>query len=375
MDKNLKSVYVHVPFCAKKCRYCAFNSYADKFFLADSYFDAVSRQISALGGGKTDTVYIGGGTPSAVDKKYITAVLDEIYSHFDMQKNAEITVEVNPKSASYETISAYAEKNVNRISIGAQSFNQNELSAIGRIHTAKDVENAVKTAHLCGIDNVNIDIMYAIPHQTNKSLSETLKKAVSLDISHISLYGLAVEDGTPLANDVENGVFVPFSDDEYAYQYEYICDFLRANGFVHYEISNFARGENFLSRHNLKYWHGGEYYGIGAGAAGYINGERYTNEAKIEDYIASPFAKSDVEKIDKNGRMSEYMILNLRLLQSGIDEDEFREKFGIDMYSVFGKKLDFHLNTTKMLEKKGKKIVLSKKAYYVCNAVMCDFLL
>ena len=217
--------------------------------------------------------------------------------------------------------------------------------------------------------------MYAIPHQTNKSLSETLKKAVSLDISHISLYGLAVEDGTPLANDVENGVFVPFSDDEYAYQYEYICDFLRANGFVHYEISNFARGENFLSRHNLKYWHGGEYYGIGAGASGYINGERYTNEAKIEDYIASPFAKSDVEKIDKNGRMSEYMILNLRLLQSGIDEDEFREKFGIDMYSVFGKKLNFHLNTTKMLEKKGKRIVLSKKAYYVCNAVMCDFLL
>ena len=335
MDKNLKSVYVHVPFCAKKCRYCAFNSYADKFFLADSYFDAVSRQISALEKDKTDTLYIGGGTPSAVDKKYITAVLDEIYSHFDMQKNAEITVEVNPKSANYETISAYAEKNVNRISIGAQSFNQNELSAIGRIHTAKDVENAVKTAHLCGIDNVNIDIMYAIPHQTNKSLSETLKKAVSLDISHISLYGLAVEDGTPLANDVENGVFVPFSDDEYAYQYEYICDFLRANGFVHYEISNFARGENFLSRHNLKYWHGGEYYGIGAGASGYINGERYTNEAKIEDYIASPFAKSDVEKIDKNGKMSEYMILNLRLLQSGIDEDEFREKFVIDMYSVF----------------------------------------
>lgn len=375
MDKNLKSVYVHVPFCAKKCRYCAFNSYADKFFLADSYFDAVSRQISTLEKDKTDTVYIGGGTPSAVDKKYITAVLDEIYSHFDMQKNAEITVEVNPKSANYETISAYAEKNVNRMSIGAQSFNQNELSAIGRIHTAKDVENAVKTAHLCGIDNVNIDIMYAIPHQANKSLSETLKKAVSLDISHISLYGLAVEDGTPLANDVENGVFVPFSDDEYAYQYEYICDFLRANGFVHYEISNFARGENFLSRHNLKYWHGGEYYGIGAGASGYINGERYTNEAKIEDYIASPFAKSDVEKIDKNGKMSEYMILNLRLLQSGIDEDEFREKFGIDMYSVFGKKLNFHLNTTKMLEKKGKKIVLSKKAYYVCNAVMCDFLI
>ena len=177
MDKNLKSIYVHIPFCAKKCRYCAFNSYADKFSLADSYFDAVSRQISALGGDKTDTVYIGGGTPSAVDKKYITAVLDEIYSHFDVQKNAEITVEVNPKSANYETISAYAEKNVNRISIGAQSFNQNELSAIGRIHTAKDVENAVKTAHLCGIDNVNIDIMYAIPHQTEESLAETLKKS------------------------------------------------------------------------------------------------------------------------------------------------------------------------------------------------------
>ncbi|UKI36690.1 MAG: radical SAM protein [Clostridiales bacterium] len=170
-----------------------------------------------------------------------------------MQKNAEITVEANPKSANYETISAYAEKNVNRMSIGAQSFNQNELSAIGRIHTAKDVENAVKTAHLCGIDNVNIDIMYAIPHQTNKSLSETLKKAVSLDISHISLYGLAVEDGTLLAKDVEKRCFCAvFPTTNMRINMNTSVIFLRANGFVHYEISNFARGENFLSRHNLK---------------------------------------------------------------------------------------------------------------------------
>lgn len=373
--ENLRSVYVHVPFCLKKCRYCSFNSYENKFSLADEYFDAVKRQISSLGGDKIDTVYIGGGTPSAVDEKYISEISDTIYSHFDVAGNAEFTVEVNPKTANCKKISAYAAKNANRISIGAQSFNQNELDAIGRIHTAKDVENAVKTAHKCGIDNVNVDIMYAIPRQTEKSLSETLKKAVSLDISHISLYGLSVEDGTPLANDVENGIFVPFSDEEYAYQYEYICDFLKQNGFVHYEISNFARGEKFFSRHNLKYWHGGEYYGIGAGASGYINGKRYTNNLKIEDYINSPSAENDVEILDKNGKMSEYMILNLRLLQSGIDEDEFKKKFGIDMFSVFGEKLDYHINTTKMLSRKGKKIVLSQKAYYVCNAVMCDFLI
>lgn len=374
MKNDLKSIYVHVPFCVKKCRYCAFNSYENKLCLANDYFDAAMRQTGALKREKIETIYIGGGTPSAVNEKYILRILEKIRTHFDVEKNAETTIEVNPKTVSEEKFKKYAEGGINRVSIGAQSFNEKELLAIGRIHNSKDVENALDAAHKSGIDNVSIDIMYAIPNQTEKSLDETLKKAVSLDISHISLYGLTVEDETPLADDVKNGKFTPFSDEKYADMYERICDFLEGNGFLHYEISNFARSEKYVSRHNLKYWHGGEYYGIGAGASGYSDGERYTNSVKIEDYIKNPFAKFDAEIIDENGKMSEYMFLNLRLLQSGINVSEFKKKFGRDIFSVFGEKLKFHLENTKMLERHGDKIVLAKKAYYVCNAVMCDFL-
>ncbi|MCI5970563.1 MAG: radical SAM family heme chaperone HemW [Oscillospiraceae bacterium] len=370
----MKSIYVHVPFCVKKCRYCAFNSYENKLCLANDYFDAAMRQTDALKREKIETIYIGGGTPSAVNEKYILQILEKIRTHFDVEENAETTIEVNPKTVSEEKFKKYAEGGINRVSIGAQSFNEKELLAIGRIHNSKDVENALDAAHKSGIDNVSIDIMYAIPNQTEKSLDETLKKAVSLDISHISLYGLTVEDETPLADDVKNGRFTPFSDEKYADMYERICDFLEGNGFLHYEISNFARSEKYVSRHNLKYWHGGEYYGIGAGASGYSDGERYTNNVKIEDYIKNPFAKFDAEIIDENGKMSEYMFLNLRLLQSGINVSEFKKKFGRDIFSVFGEKLKFHLENTKMLERHGDKIVLAKKAYYVCNAVMCDFL-
>lgn len=374
MKNDLKSIYVHVPFCVKKCRYCAFNSYENKLCLANDYFDAAMRQTDALKREKIETIYIGGGTPSAVNEKYILRILEKIRTHFDVEENAETTIEVNPKTVSEEKFKKYAEGGINRISIGAQSFNEKELLAIGRIHNSKDVENALDAAHKSGIDNVSIDIMYAIPNQTEKSLAETLKKAVSLDISHISLYGLTVEDETPLADDVKNGRFTPFSDEKYADMYERICDFLEGSGFLHYEISNFARSEKYVSRHNLKYWHGGEYYGIGAGASGYSDGERYTNSVKIEDYIKNPFAKFDAEIIDENGKMSEYMFLNLRLLQSGINVSEFKKKFGRDIFSVFGEKLKFHLENTKMLERHGDKIVLAKKAYYVCNAVMCDFL-
>lgn len=374
MKNDLKSIYVHVPFCVKKCRYCAFNSYENKLCLANDYFDAAMRQTGALKREKIETIYIGGGTPSAVNEKYILKILEKIRTHFDVEENAETTIEVNPKTVSEEKFKKYAEGGINRISIGAQSFNEKELLAIGRIHNSKDVENALDAAHKSGIDNVSIDIMYAIPNQTEKSLAETLKKAVSLDISHISLYGLTVEDETPLADDVKNGRFTPFSDEKYADMYERICDFLEGSGFLHYEISNFARSEKYVSRHNLKYWHGGEYYGIGAGASGYSDGERYTNSVKIEDYIKNPFAKFDAEIIDENGKMSEYMFLNLRLLQSGINVSEFKKKFGRDIFSVFGEKLKFHLENTKMLERHGDKIVLAKKAYYVCNAVMCDFL-
>ena len=369
----MKSIYIHIPFCVKKCRYCAFNSYDDRFYLTDDYFDALLRHIESLEREKIETVYIGGGTPSAVDEKYILRLTDKIFNHFDVEKGAEITIEANPKTVTKEKIVSYKNCGINRISIGAQSFDDRSLAILGRIHTAEDIENTVYLAKDNGIENVNIDIMYAIGGQTRKSLETTLEKAMALNTEHISLYGLSAEEGTPFCSDVKNGAASLFSDDDYADMYEYICAFLKENGFVHYEISNFAKSEKFVSRHNLKYWHGGEYFGVGAGASGYVSGRRFTNNEKIEDYIKNPTEQKDVQIIDKCAKMSEYIILNLRLLQDGISISGFKKRFGEDIFSLFGEKLKFHLEKTKMLKLRGDKILLSEKAYYVCNAVMCDF--
>ncbi len=370
-----KGLYIHIPFCVKKCRYCAFNSYENMYDYAKSYTEAVINHIKSFEGEKIDTIYIGGGTPSSIDETLIAKLMECVYQHFDVQKNAEITIEANPKTINEKKLLSYRKCGINRLSMGSQSFNDDELKMLGRIHSADDIYKSVKLAQEAGFDNINLDIIYALFNQSEKSLAKTLEKTLELNPTHISCYGLMVEKGTPLFDDVQNKIYTPKSDEAYLKMYEFICDTLSKSGFLHYEISNFAKDKSYMSRHNLKYWHGNEYFGVGAGASGYVNSKRYTNESDVLLYINDFSKEYDVEILDKNAKMSEFMILNLRLLDEGVDIDKFNNSFGKGVFDVFGEKLKYHIEKTKMLEIKDKKIVLSKSAYYVSNAVLCDFLL
>lgn len=370
-----KGLYIHIPFCIKKCRYCAFNSYENMYDYAKKYIDTLIKHIKSFKSEKIDTIYIGGGTPSSIDKELISMLMKSVYEHFDVLDESEITIEANPKTLDEEKIEAYLKAGINRISIGSQSFSDDELKILGRIHTSNDIENAVKMARCGGFNNINLDIIYALFNQSEESLKETIDKTLSLSPTHISCYGLMIEEGTKLFDDVKKGKYTPLKDETYAKMYETICDTLKKYSFLHYEISNFAKEEKYKSRHNLKYWKGKEYFGIGAGASGYLNSQRYTNCDDILGYINDFSQKHDVENLTLNDKMSEYMILNLRLLDEGVDILEFKKFFDKDISDVFGDKLKYHLEKTKMLTKKENKIVLSKEAYYVSNAVLCDFMI
>ena len=370
-----KGLYIHIPFCVKKCRYCAFNSYENMYGYSNEYIDTVIRHIKSLKKEEIDTIYIGGGTPSSIDKELIMLLMKSIYENFDVSIKSEITIEANPKTLDDEKIEAYLKSGINRISIGSQSFCDDELKTLGRIHTSNDIEKAVKIAKQGGFENINLDIIYALFNQNEESLKETIEKTLFLSPTHISCYGLMIEEGTKLFDDVKKGKYVPLKDEMYAKMYEIICDTLNKNGFLHYEISNFAKEEKYKSRHNLKYWQAGEYFGIGAGASGYENGKRYTNCDDILGYITDFSQKHDVENLTLNDKMSEYMILNLRLLDKGVDEAEFKDKFNLSMFDVFENELKYHIEKTKMLVKNKNKITLSKNAYYVSNAILCDFMI
>lgn len=375
MKKQNKGLYIHIPFCVKKCRYCAFNSYENMYDYAQCYVDTLINHIKSFDNEKIDTIYIGGGTPSSIDEKLIVKLMENVYQHFDVDKNAEITIESNPKTIDEKKLTSYLECGINRISIGSQSFDNDQLKMLGRIHTAYDTEKSVQMAREAGFNNINLDVIYALFNQSEKSLIATLEKTLSLNPEHISCYGLMVEEGTPLFEDVKNKIYSPQSDETYLKMYELISDTLSKKGFLHYEISNFSKESKYMSQHNLKYWHGDEYIGVGAGASGYINGKRYSNECDVLSYINDFSKQYDIEILDDKAKMSEFMILNLRLLNEGANIDRFKQIFGKDMLCVFGDKLIYHLEKTKMLERTDGQIVLSKKAYYISNAVLCDFLL
>ncbi len=369
---NKKGIYVHIPFCIKKCAYCSFNSYSDLFYLADEYSDAVLREIKSADRCSVDTVYFGGGTPSAICEKYILKILDAIYEKFDVSKDAEITIEVNPKTADEKKLSAYKNAGINRLSIGAQDFFDENLKKLGRIHSVSDTFETVDAARKAGFDNISLDIMYGFENQTIKDLEKTLETAMNLNPSHISVYALSVEEGTPVFERMKKGENVCVSDEVYANMYDDICEKLSKHGYEKYELSNFAKDKKY-SRHNMSYWECKEYYGFGAGASGYVKNTRYKNVCEISDYIKNPFEKCEKDILSKEDMMKEFVILGLRLTK-GISKKKFFEKFGADIYDVFGKSLNKHIKNTKLLCENDDKIYLSKDASFVSNAVFVDFI-
>ena len=320
------SVYIHIPFCERKCRYCAFTSYAYGDAAKENYLGRLEQELafwySHLDGISALTLYIGGGTPSVLSVAQWKKLAGIIEKYIDISCCAEFTVEANPNSVSQELLVLWKKIGVTRVSIGVQSLNDDELKFLGRLHNAKQALCSVENAVAAGF-SVNADFMFGLPEQSLAVWQKTLEKAVALGLLHISLYQLTIEEGTPFA---EMELSLP---DGYE-QYLFAQDFLPANGYEQYEIANFAR-PGFESRHNMNYWRGGDYLGAGISASGYLAGERYTNESELEGYCKmiekNGNAKVFSEKLDNGAAAREASVLQLRMTE-GIDRIKYRAKYG-----------------------------------------------
>lgn len=368
----MKGLYVHIPFCLKKCKYCDFNSF--EFSKADkgNYLDALFCDMGKYKGEAVDTVFIGGGTPTALDSDEMRVLLSKIRENFSLSENCEFTVEANPKTVDKEKLLVMKESGVNRVSVGVQSFSDNELLKLGRIHTAKDAEDTVMLLKECGFENISIDLMCAIPDQTIESFKYTLNKAFSLSPAHISCYSLILEEGTPLFCENEMGALVLADEDTEREIYELACSEMEKHGYNQYEISNFAK-KGKSSRHNEKYWSCEEYIGVGLSAHSYIDGVRYSNTDDFSSYIKGEFESGERNVLSKEDKMSEFMFLGLRKT-CGVSQEEFSKRFCIDMKKVFEKPLSKFMKMG-MIEEENGNFRLSHDAIGVANQIMCEFII
>lgn len=325
--RGIRSLYVHVPFCERKCNYCAFESAQARRGDFELYLASLRREFELrareLGRLRLETCYIGGGTPTALPPTVFDELIAAIEEFFDFERGAEVTVEANPNSLSAEHLLAWRDWRVTRVSVGVQSFDDAELTMMGRLHGASQARDALSASIAAGF-SVSADFIFALPHQSLENWARTLREATKFGLSHISLYQLTLEEGTPWENLPRE--ILP---DGYAH-YRFAQWYLQKRGYGQYEIANFARagGE---SRHNLNYWRDGEYLGAGPGAAGYIGGERYKNVGSLREYAAAletgrlPVRES--ECLDADARAREAAVLALRTA-NGIERDEFAQKFG-----------------------------------------------
>lgn len=386
MKKRL-GIYVHIPFCQRKCRYCDFLSSNMEKKVIDKYIEALNIEIRTysreLKEYKVATIYIGGGTPSFVDSKYIKEILENIRNNYDVEEKAEITIEVNPGTLLNEKIQDNKESGINRVSIGLQSTNNEELELLGRIHTYEEFEKNYNRLRKVGFDNINIDIMSAIPNQTLESYITTLNKVVSLQPEHISSYSLIIEEGTYFYNHQKELKLV--TEDEEREMYYKTKEILQKHGYERYEISNYAK-KGYESKHNSSYWTGVDYIGFGIGASSYVKGIRYDRIRNIDEYISYYEDIENVENIKEKNKIEcniqvltekekieEYMFLGLRMIK-GISKTDFAKQFNRTVEEIYGNVLDKYVKLG-MLENSQDRIRLTEKGLDVSNAIFADFLL
>lgn len=352
IEQNPLSVYLHVPFCATKCTYCAFNTYTNLEHLIPEFVDGLCHEIELVAasapGKQVGTIFFGGGTPSLLSASQLGVVLDALRTHFSVTPEAEITLESNPNDLSSDYAAALHSLGFNRISIGMQSANARELELFRRRHDTDGVARAVSAARSGGFENVNVDLIYGIPDQTIDDWRNTLSQALALRPHHISLYALGIEENTPMYTWVERGVLATPDDDLAADMYELAESMLADAHFVQYEISNWAL-PGFECRHNLRYWRNLPYVGLGPGAHGFAGGIRYSTELSPHRYIRSlqpesaanangyPLSPATAEwtRLTQADEISETLIMGLRLVHEGIDLRVFRERFGIDLLDIY----------------------------------------
>lgn len=377
MSNNEIGIYVHIPFCAKKCLYCDFISYENKGEFIEKYVNALKQEIVNYKSDniyKISTIYIGGGTPSFINSKYIVQIIETIKSKFEIIKDAEITIEVNPGTVTKEKIYDYKNCGINRISIGLQSTDNNILKQIGRIHTYEQFIETYNLARKVEFENINVDLMLALPNQTIAILEDSVDKITKLNPEHISIYSLILEEGTPLYNLVENGKLNLLDDEMEREMYWTTKKKLEERGYKHYEISNFAK-QGYESKHNTDCWKQKEYIGFGAAAHSYVNNTRYSNTEDLCKYITNIIEGTNTKTIhevqNKEEQMKEYMILGLRKIE-GVQISEFKNKFIQNPLYVFMHELD-KLVKEKLIEIDINAIKLTSKGLDLANIVWEEF--
>lgn len=366
----MPGLYIHMPFCIHKCRYCDFCSYKSSLCDIPGYIDRLCSELELYCGEPADTIYFGGGTPSVVPSDELYRIINCICDKLDVCKNSEITIEVNPGTVTPEKASELKKIGFNRVSLGAQTFSDSELKILGRIHSSEEIRSSYSMLRNSGFDNISLDLMYAIPNQTVKTLSTSIDEVLNLSPEHISCYGLKFEPGTPFYDMKKKGIITQQSDDIYADMYDLIREKLHTNGYIQYELSNFSR-RGRESKHNIKYWTADEYIGIGASASSYYSSARYTRTNDIDIYLKS-FENIEYFKLSDADKMSEFMFLSLRLTGIGAQKNEFFKRFGKTIDSVFHGQLSKHLKND-MITELPDRYILSPKAYYISNSVLCDF--
>ena len=372
MTTDSIGVYVHVPYCVKKCSYCDFCSFPpDKAPDRHAYIDALLREMDLYRERDltVDTVFLGGGTPSLLTPDELDRILTHIRDVFRVTPDAEITLEANPGTVTRESMRRAISAGVNRISLGLQSIHESEMKILGRIHNYDDFLAAYSMVRELGIDNVNVDLMYAIPSQTVESLSETVDRVLSLSPEHVSLYSLILEEDTPLYDERDTLEF-PDEDAEIA-MYSLVTDKLRGAGYTHYEISNYARAGR-ESRHNLRYWRGDRYLGFGISAYSYFDGVRFGNTRDPNLYISGDGIAIDREQIDLEREAYEYVMLGLRLGE-GISLTEYSTCFGVDFLENRRDCID-RLVTMGYATLDGDRLKLTERGFYVNNAILTELI-
>lgn len=391
------SFYIHIPFCVRKCYYCDFLSFPASDEVRDGYIRALCDEIVSYAGIVDEpvrTLFFGGGTPSILTPGQLMRITDTIRANYMLTSDAEISLECNPKTADRDTLQAYMDIGINRLSIGLQSASDPELKILGRIHDLKDFENTYYWARDAGFDNINIDIMSAIPGQTLESYKDTLTKIVNYGPEHISAYSLIIEEGTKFhdlygddrgviythegngsqpGNDTRCGMPELPDEDTERDMYHMTKDMLTGFGYHRYEISNYSK-DGYECRHNNVYWTGGEYIGFGLGASSYHRHYRYRNTPDMKEYLEGKGKRYDLTYIDERSAMEEFMYLGLRRME-GVSAGLWRERFNKDIWDTYGRELKKLIDDDLIIMEDGDRIRLTERGIDVSNIVFSNFLL
>ena len=368
-------LYVHIPFCVRKCQYCDFLSGPSDEETKDRYIEALLKEIRAAEHTEDYeivSVFIGGGTPSALKAEAIASIMRTLQEQFFFCEDAEVTIEANPGTVDLEKLTIYRNVGINRLSLGLQSTDAEELKLLGRIHSYEEFLKSYEWAREVGFSNINIDLMFAIPGQTGEAWRQHLYQVAELNPEHISAYSLIIEEGTPFA---EQNLDLPDEDTEYQ-MYEDTAEILERYGYRQYEISNYAK-QGYMCRHNAGYWQRREYLGFGLGASSLYGGMRFSNTHQMQEYLKESRnpdqIRQDVTVLSRNERIEEFMFLGLRMTE-GISEKKFEENFDVRLMDIYGDILQKY-EETGFMEHIETKWRLTRKGIHVSNHILADFLL